>query len=816
MALVTIAALAVMMLFTTGVASAAERLEGVVRVRIADPTPGSPSKIREDKLLVTAGGTAYLLRGRAAKDAKVNHEVTVAGTVAGGTVEATSVTVGSPVAGVPPNGTTRVLLMLAYWTQPDSLTPAVAHDRFFNDGNAWYRDASYGVLGQTGDTTPWLRIAGPGGGCYANSYQIMQQAKDEAVKLGYNLSSYDNFSVYFPNCGADDASGYAAWAYVGSSQMWFNGYFTRREITHEQGHNYGLWHSHSYICDGGGLSGSCTYTEYGDDFDAMGGSSYSGHFSANQKTLLGWLGGGRTVDLSAGGTSTLVPMADDGTGPHAAVISVPDSSRKYWVEYRQPVDFDNRLPTWGTNGVLVHATGAGSGSPDTGGSLIDVSPADGTYTSSATLKPNSSWVTPEGIVIRVGTVEPAGASVTVRSGTSAPTSPTSVAGQATSATTGTITWQPPADDGGSPVTGYYVARDGGTAGQNPWSTTVGATARSQGFANLRSGATYNFSVAAINASGTGPALTVKVTMPPAGVPGVPNSVAGEATSNTSARITWAPPSTTGSSAITGYYVARDGGTAGQDPWSRTVTATARGQGFTNLTPGATYTLSVAAINGSGRGPAALVKVTVPSMTVPGIPTNVVGSVNSSSTASLSWGLPTSTGGAPITGYYVARDGGTGGQNPWSTTVPATTRSQGFSNLAAGSTYTFSVAAINSLGRGPIATVQVTMPVSATTPGPPLIGTASPGASGGAITATATWSPPTNTGGTAITGYRVRALRMSSTGAVLSKTTSAVQPATARSLSMALPTTGNYRFTVQAINSVGPGPQSPRSNLVAGR
>ncbi len=604
---------------TTGAAAAAERVEGVVRIRIADPPPGSPGKVREDKVLVTADGTAYSIRGRAAKDAKVNHKASVAGTVAGGTVDATSVTVGAPVAGMPPNGTTRVLLMLAHWATPDTLTPSVAHDRFFGDGNAWYRDASYGSLGQTGDTTPWLRIAGPGGGCYSNGDLIMQQAKNEAVKLGYSLSHYDNFAVYFPNCGADDAAGAAAWAYVGTSEMWFNGFFDRREITHEQGHNYGLWHSHSYICDGGGLSGSCAYGEYGDEYDAMGSSSYSGHFSASQKTLLGWLGGSRTVDLSAGGTTTLVPMADDGTGPHAAVISVPGSSRTYWVEYRQPLDFDDLLPLWGTNGVLVHATGDGSGSPDSAGSLLDVSPADGTYTGSATLKPNTSWTTPEGVVIGVGAVGPGGASVTVLTGTSAPTAPTGVAGQATSLTTGTVTWQPPADNGGSPITGYYVARDGGTAGQSPWSTTVAATARSQGFGNLRAGATYTFSVAAINAAGTGPASTVKVTMQAAVVPGAPT-----------------------------------------------------------------------------------------------------------------------------------------------------------------------------------------------------IGTASPGVAGGAITAKAAWFPSSNTGGSPITGYRLRALRMSSSGTVVSTTTSAAQPATARSLSMTLPTPGNYRFTVQAINSVGAGAQSPRSNLVAGR
>jgi hypothetical protein len=58
--------------------------------------------------------------------------------------------------------------------------------------------------------------------------------------------------------------------------------------------------------------------------------------------------------------------------------------------------------------------------------------------------------------------------------------------------------------------------------------------------------------------------------------------------------------------------------------------------------------------------------------------------------------------------------------------------------------------------------------------------------------------------------------MSSTGSVLSTTTSAVQPATARSLSMTLPQTGNYRFTAEAINAAGSSPQSARSNQVAGR
>jgi hypothetical protein len=179
-------------------------------------------------------------------------------------------------------------------------------------------------------------------------------------------------------------------------------------------------------------------------------------------------------------------------------------------------------------------------------------------------------------------------------------------------------------------------------------------------------------------------------------------------------------------------------------------------------------------------------------------------------ATVRWTAPSTDGGSAITGYLVRVLDGTGGQVGALRPADATATSLVVTGLTNGASYQFQVAATNAVGTGPNSALSaVVMP--ATVPGAPVIGTAASGTAGGTVTATANWNAPTINGGSAVTGYVVRALRMSSTGTVLATTTSAVQPSSARALTMTLQS-GNYRFTVQPTKA-GSGPQSARSNLV---
>ena len=110
----------------------------------------------------------------------------------------------------------------------------------------------------------------------------------------------------------------------------------------------------------------------------------------------------------------------------------------------------------------------------------------------------------------------------------------------------------------------------------------------------------------------------------------------------------------------------------------------------------------------------------------------------------------------------------------------------------------------------------TTPVPARAPGPPRIGTAYSGATGGVVTAGARWGAPTSTGGSPVLRYRVAAKRLDARNrTVATYYASSYSPAGARAVDLRLPR-GRYVFVVRAWNAVGPSGWSTHSRIVTAR
>jgi hypothetical protein len=302
--------------------------------------------------------------------------------------------------------TTRsILVLLVYWTEPDSVTPAEAASVVGEQDSAWLGENSYGAVRTTGVASPWMPIAHSD--CVNDVSGILADAEGQARARGIDPDGYDTVMVYFP---AADCGGWAGLA-AGQRLVFLNGHMGVFITVHELGHTLGLAHSHSVSCrDPSGipvpLSEDCVRSEQGDSLDTMGNSFFgAGHFNASQKDRLGWLDKGvRTVTRKA---RVLLSPYETVTGTKA--VKVVTTARTYWLEYRQPVGADTFLGEHpgATHGVLVHAD-----SPVGGTDLLDMRPSTSDL-SDAALPAGSAWTTPEGAVIRVKSATRKGAAVRV-------------------------------------------------------------------------------------------------------------------------------------------------------------------------------------------------------------------------------------------------------------------------------------------------------------------------------------------------------------------------------------------------------------------
>jgi len=253
----------------------------------------------------------------------------------------------------------------------------------------WYREASYGKIylagknnpSQSADVFGIYEVTNASNGTCESSYSGWHtQGRAAAAADGFNITGYQHVIVMI---NGSSGCGWSGRGSVGGSSIWQIGATSALVTVHEMGHNLGLSHAaRSYTCKVGGQTTvfgnpgtDCTsFIEYGDYYDAMGNSSSRGtpapHFSATNKSKLGWIPAANVKTVTASGTYDLYPSEAASSGTQLIRIQMPYNVTRpssttspngsapyyYYIELRKPIGAESGISATykdDYNGVFV-------------------------------------------------------------------------------------------------------------------------------------------------------------------------------------------------------------------------------------------------------------------------------------------------------------------------------------------------------------------------------------------------------------------------------------------------------------------------------
>ena len=272
-----------------------------------------------------------------------------------------------------------------------------------------------------------------------------------------------------------------------------------------------------------------------------------------------------------------------------------------------------------------------------------------------------------------------------------PDAPSSVTGLPGNSSA-TISWQPPASDGGASVSSYAVTADHGGQG----CTTSGPTHCT--VIGLINGSPYTFTVTAHNSVGDSSPSDASAPIVPRTSPGSVRSIAIRFPARGAARVTFSPPAPNGAATTTWWRLSSNAGST-WTPWGTGIS----GLTIPHLSLGHRYLVQLQGRNSAGSGPTSASLFTIP--TLPGLVRSLAASARTrTGLIRVTWRTPASNGGAPVTAYLYrvsVNSGRTFG--PWIRTNTATASIRARARTA----YAISVAAINVEGVGTASTIRRT-------------------------------------------------------------------------------------------------------------
>lgn len=316
-----------------------------------------------------------------------------------------------------------------------------------------------------------------------------------------------------------------------------------------------------------------------------------------------------------------------------------------------------------------------------------------------------------------------------------------------------LSWSSPQYNGSSAITHYKIEYKTATTNYSTLTTLGNVTKYNN--TGLVTGTTYIYRVSAINSVGTSnPSSEVVATpkstsSPPKNIPpSPPTGLTATASSGTQINLSWNPPPSNGGPPVTGYQIQYqlDSGNF-VNLVSNTGTA-ATGYSHMGLSAGHMYTYKVFAINSVGTSNSSNTSSAAPVQisSAPYPPTGLTANPSSSKSISLSWTAPSNNGGSTITGYVVEYKIGAG---TYSVLIPNNSLTTYLHmGLTTGTTYTYRVSAINSIGTSAPSNEASAVPTKTYIP---------TGLTAVAVSPTQiylSWIPPSETFGQSIGGYRI--------------------------------------------------------------